>query len=232
MNTLAQTKTAKLNPPQSKPAVRSSRRLTIAEVFIEQTCRLLRALFGFRAYRVIILEPRDIGSEFDLESCSLPGKVLHGSELEAVIDQQEYLTAKFVAKTQRKGDWCFAFYAGQRLVSSGWYSSQPTRVGDNFMFEFPQEFVYMYRGFTDEDQRGARLHGYGMAAAARVVAHQGKRGLVGIVEAQNHASLRSTIRLGYRSLGTLFELRLFGRLITLSTPACRRLGCRLLPPSI
>lgn len=228
MNTLAQTKNATIKP-QPQPAMRSPRRLTLAEFLTEKTCGLLRNLIRFRAYRVIVLEAKNVGSEFDLETCSLPGRVLQGAELDTVINQQEYLTAKFVAKTQKKGDWCFAFYEGERLVSSGWYSSQSTRVGDRCMFDFPDEYVYMYRGYTEKDQRGARLHGYGMAAAARMVAHQGKQGLIGIVEAQNHASLRSTLRLGYRSLGTMFEFRLFRRWFTLRTPGCARQGCRLAP---
>ncbi len=115
----------------------------------------------------------------------------------------------------------------ERLASSGWYSAQSTVVSDAFLIEFPDDYLYMYRGYTDKDYRGARLHGFGMAEAARIAQRQGKRGLIGLVEAQNHASVRSARRIGYKTHGTLFEFRFSGRWRSAATPGCRRVGCQL-----
>ena len=130
--------------------------LSLAEVFSKLVCRVLRKLIDFRALRVIILEPDDIDSEFDLATCALAGRTIQGSDLQLLVDKQPGVNASFISGTQQKGDWCYVFYAGERVVSSGWYSSKPTIVSDAFLLEFPDEYLYMYRGFTEKDYRGVR----------------------------------------------------------------------------
>lgn len=203
------------------------RRHSLKEEMVALICRVLRRLAGFRAYKVLSLEPQNIPGAFSPSNCTLTGRIIRGSALASLAGKHKDLSAKFIARTEPKGDWCYAYFDGERLASYGWYSSQPTRVSEQFDFEFPDHYAYMYRGSTEHDYRGARLHGHGMAEAARREAGEGRRGLIGLIEAQNAASLRSADRVGYHYEGTLFTFRLFGRWMTIRTPGCRRIGCGL-----
>lgn len=189
--------------------------------------RALRRLAQFRAYRLLTLEPGDVPASFSSERHALEGRAVCGDELATLAGKHKDVSAEFIARTAPKGDWCYAYFDGDKLASYGWYSYQPTRVGEEFDFEFPNQYAYMYRGFTERDYRGARLHGHGMVQAVHRVANEGRRGLIGLVEAQNAASLRSVQRIGYRRQGTIIMFRFFGRWKTFRTPKCRRFGCRL-----
>ena len=182
---------------------------------------------GFRVYRILTLEPGNVPASFSLERSALEGRVVCGDELATLAGKHKDISADFVARTAPKGDWCYAYFDGDKLASYGWYSYQPTRVGEEFDLEFPNEYAYMYRGFTERDYRGARLHGHGMVQAVLRVANEGRRGLIGLIEVQNTASLRSADRIGYRRQGIIITFRLFGRWRTFRTPKCRRSGCRL-----
>ncbi len=111
--------------------------------------------------------------------------------------------------TQR-GDWACAFWDGQRLASTGWYSNGLVPIDKNFSIRFSSDSTYMYKGFTHPDYRGERLHAYGMACALASVAKAGKLGLISYVEGDNFASLRSCKRLGYKIIGSCWLLGIFG----------------------
>jgi L-amino acid N-acyltransferase YncA len=227
MTSINQFDDAAINDVLKDPVGNHGRRPSLHERMVEVTCRVLRRLVRFRSYRVLALESDDVPGRFNPESCMLEGRVVRGSELSTLAGKHKDLSAKFISRTERKGDWCYAYFDGERLASYGWYSRQPTRVSDQFDFEFPDHYAYMYRGFTERDYRGARLHGHGMAEAARREADEGRRGLVGLIEAQNVASLRSADRVGFRCEGTMLVFSLFGHWMTWRTPGCRRHSFRL-----
>ena len=79
----------------------------------------------------------------------------------------------------------------------------------------------MYKGFTAPEYRGQQLHAYGMAHAMGGAVADGYRGLISYVEAHNPASLRSVARLGYRTFGTCFRIRVLGRTFRASSPGCK-----------
>lgn len=194
---------------------------------LDTTCRILRRLTRFRAYWLLMLEPDDIPDNFKLKDCTLKARVFRGDELSSLAGRHRDLGEKFIARSKLRGDWCHAYFDGHKLASYGWCSTQPTRVGDYFYFSFPGDYIYMHRGFTMREYRGAYLNGYGMVEAVRLGASEGKRGLVGLVEVQNVASLRSADRLGFRREGKIFAFRMFGHWMTLRTTGCRLQACGL-----
>lgn len=199
----------------------------LKEKMVDQTCRVLRRLAWFRAYWLLTLEQDDISDEFKRENCLLEARLVRGNELLTLTGKHKDLGANFISRSIQNGDRCHAYFDGDRLASYGWCSSGPTRLGDYFTFTFPDEYAYMYRGFTMRDYRGARLNGHGMMEAVNLEVAEGGRGLVGLVEVQNFASLRSGYRVGFRREGIVFTFKLFGRWMTVRTPACRRMGCSL-----
>jgi L-amino acid N-acyltransferase YncA len=91
--------------------------------------------------------------------------------------------------------------------------------------------VYMYKGFTDDNYRGQRLHAIGMTRALRYYLATGHRGIVSYVESTNFDSLKSCFRMGYEAFGTVYLLKLFGRWFSVSSPGCRRFGFRVVSTS-
>lgn len=138
------------------------------------------------------------------------------------------LSPAFLRQALRKGDACYAVCEGTRMVSSGWYSTQPTAIDcPELVLHFPPGYVYMYKGLTRESYRGQRLYEVGVTRALQHYLAHGASGFVSYVDATNLDSLKASLRMGYRVFGSIYVLRLFGRHFVFSSPGCRTFGFRL-----
>lgn len=194
---------------------------TFGEFIVDCLCVVLRKLLDFKALRGLTLVPADAGIPTKVDVDGLKACAKSGDELLKLVDPDLGLPQQFVDEAIRKGDWCFAFYDQNRPVSYGWYSEKPTYIDPEHALYFSSDYLYMYKGFTEEKYRGKRLHGIGMKAAAHIASQRGKRGLISFVAANNFRSLRSCRRIGYKIFGTVFVFRLFGHGFTFRTPGCR-----------
>lgn len=140
-------------------------------------------------------------------------------------DPENRLYEELVAIALKKGDRCFGIIDGNTLASFGWYSILPTRIGRNMLFCFPQEYVYMYHGFTRPAYRGQRLHSLGLARATLSFIQEGYAGVVSLLEPTNWASRASAYKLGFRPFGTIFEVGFRRALRYYVTPLGRARGC-------
>ncbi|MDH3439492.1 MAG: hypothetical protein OEM63_01975, partial [Gammaproteobacteria bacterium] len=61
-----------------------------------------------------MLEPDDIPDSFRLENCKFEGRVIRGSELSILAGQHRDLGEKFIARSKLRGDWCHAYFDGDR----------------------------------------------------------------------------------------------------------------------
>jgi ribosomal protein S18 acetylase RimI-like enzyme len=150
------------------------------------------------------------------------------------------LPESFVRRALSAHDECFAIRVSDELAAYGWYATRANHFSDELTLHFDRRWVYMYRGYTNPEYRGRRLHAIGMTMALAEYQRRGFKGLVSCVEASNVASLRSVYRMGYRHFGTIYAIRA-GRLLGLGrtgrpaldapiawcTPGCRRFGFRL-----
>lgn len=137
------------------------------------------------------------------------------------------LSHAFLREALRKGDACYAICEGTKLVSSGWYSTQPTAIEPGLVLHFDSSYVYMYKGLTRPPYRGQRLYEVGVTRALQHYLAQGARGFVSCVDAANLDSLKACERMGYRVFGSIYVLRLFGRHFAFSSRGCREFGLRL-----
>jgi hypothetical protein len=132
----------------------------------------------------------------------------------------EEMSVGFIDQALRRGDECFGIFDGDKLVSVGWYSNQPTQLSDNLTLCFDRAWMYMYKGYTLKSHRGKRLHGIGMSKALVAYAKRGARGLISYVRSTNFQSLRSTEKMGYRIFGDIYIAEAIGRPIIYATPGC------------
>lgn len=144
-----------------------------------------------------------------------------------VRDPQAGITEEFVRYALGKGDKCYGFTFNGALRAFGWYATTPTRVAPQFKLCFSREYVYMYKGFTQELHRGKRLFPIGMTRALKHYRSAGYKGVLLYVDASNLDSLKSCARMGLRPFGAIFIAKLFGRHFVYATPGCARFGVRL-----
>lgn len=137
------------------------------------------------------------------------------------------LPRSFLDQALAKGDQCYGILDGDRLASFGWYSTVPTMVSDDLRLRFDARHVYMYKGFTDPDYRGQRLHAIGMSWALKLYRERGSQGLVSYVDANNFDSLRSCARMGFQTVGQIYFMRTAGRYWIHTDAACRAFGLSL-----
>jgi len=142
-------------------------------------------------------------------------------------DPETALSAEFVRYALAKGDKCFAFVHHGSLRAYGWYATTPTRVSPDLRIHVARGYVYMYRGFTHASHRGRRLFPTGMSRALRHFLSVGYKGMVLYVDATNLDSLKSCGRVGWRTFGSVYVVKLLGRNFIYATPGCRRFGLRL-----
>jgi ribosomal protein S18 acetylase RimI-like enzyme len=155
-------------------------------------------------------------------------RVLDANTLRRFSAIQRYgLSQSFLDEALAKGDECYGILDGDRLASFGWYSVEPTMISDDLRLHFDRRRVYMYKGFTDPDYRGQRLHAIGMTHALKLYRERGSKGMVSYVDASNFDSLRSCWRMGFQEVGQIYYLRTADRYWIHTDAACRAFGMSL-----
>jgi GNAT superfamily N-acetyltransferase len=155
-------------------------------------------------------------------------RFLDESTLRYFSDDPRYdLSSQFLDEVLGKGDQCYGILEGDRLASFGWYSAEPTKISEELRFCFDSRRVYMYKGFTDPDYRGQRLHALGMTWALKRFRERGADGLVSYVDSTNFDSLRSCYRMGYQDVGQIYCLRAGDHHWLHADAGCRKLGVSL-----
>lgn len=154
---------------------------------------------------------------------------LSPGELKSFADEpRSEMSRAFVEDALRHGDECYAICDGEKLAAYGWYSTRPTPIDpSDLTLHFADGYVYMYKGFTDRDYRGQRLHAIGMTRALQHYLDSGYQGIVSYVESTNFDSLKSCFRMGYHVFGSVYVLQLFGRYFMFASPGCDRFQFRV-----
>lgn len=144
-------------------------------------------------------------------------------------DTENGMSRAFVDEALAKGDECYGILSQDALVSYGWYSKQPTRIDPpELLLKFSEDYIYMYKGYTHVHSRGQRLHGIGMTLALQHYIANGRKGIVSYIEADNFASLNSSLRMGYRIFGSIYIVRALGANLSYATSGCRKFDFRVL----
>jgi hypothetical protein len=153
---------------------------------------------------------------------------LNAERLLTLPESREYqIERDFLYEAIDKGDECFAIFDGHRLASYGWYSTRPTKMNEDLELHFDERYVYMYKGYTHQQDRGQRLHAIGMTTALNHYLNRGYRGIVSWVEANNVKSLRSCYRMGYKDFGEIFIFKLFRNHYIHCSEGCKDYGFKI-----
>jgi len=191
-------------------------------------CRMINSIVQFQILKGIVVRLQDISDPSFLDDAGMDARFADCDELMVYARAgQHALTPAFLSEARQRGDRCYALFDGSELAAYGWYSTLPTQIDDYFMLHFDPRWTYMYKGYTAPEYRGRRLHAIGMCRALREVTQEGQAGLVSWIASNNFASLRSSLRLGYRVFGDAWLLRAGGVSWAYTTPGCRQYAFRV-----
>jgi|GEM_PF-2653547 len=122
------------------------------------------------------------------------------------------------------GTRCYGLLEGDLLVCRGWYRSASVLLDPSVSISFDPGWMYSYRSFTVPTHRRRGLAAQLEAQASLDFKSQGCQGILGIIYLDNFPSIQSGYKVGYRAVGTLVVLRIFGATRVFTTPGCRRTG--------
>lgn len=209
---------------------RTHKNFGIPAVCFDFVYRALSQMTYFKILVGMTLELKDVAPKFLDMPAKYSGKILTHEELEHFSkDPENDLPSAFIEYALSKEDECYAILDGERLAAYGWYSNKPTRLSYDLDLHFDNSYRYMYRGWTVKAYRGQRLHAIGMANALKHYHNQGYRGLISYVEANNFSSLRSVYRMGYKSFGKVYILRVLDKYLIHYNKPCEQYNFYVAP---
>ena len=117
-------------------------------------------------------------------------------------------------------DLCFAGLVEGRVACYCWFAlhsvearnnSSTGRPGSGIAISFPEEYAFRYKGFTHPQFRGRRLYSLVACEAAKAMQTRGCQFILSSAEWVNPSALKSSYRSGFRYLGVLSVVKIFGR---------------------
>ena len=197
--------------------------------------KTINHIIFFKVLKCVIIstvDPRYLGDENEYEYSFLDPDIL----FDLAKNEGNDLPLNFVQEAVEKGDECYGILDGDSLASYGWYSNKPTLVTfgpaendrESLWLHYAGDYIYMYNGYTHKNYRGQRLHAIGMTRALKGYLSRGFKGIVSYVESNNFASLNSCYRMGYKDLGEIYILRIFGKYLLFHSKSCRKYEFRLI----
>ena len=169
----------------------------------------LTRLCSVQGVEFVFLHKDSLPAEIELPS-GFQARFLSPEELLPFTqDPSNNLELEMVERLRQGKDFCYAALHDNRLAAYGWYSLRDIEAEHNFgiSMKFPENYAYMYKGFTHTDFRGKRLHGILMGRALQELGAKGVEALVSSVSWTNFASLISCDKLGYERLGRVWSTR-------------------------
>ncbi len=189
--------------------------------------RLINRVVPFKILRGVHVAKVDAGF-IDYPPHYTPSFLAPRTLQEFAADPAAELSRGFVDEALRNGDECYAICDGDTLAAYGWYSTRPTPIQPSDLeLHFADDYVYMYKGFTDKRYRGQRLHAIGKTRALQHYLESGYRGMLSYVESTNFDSLKSAHRMGAEIFGSVYVVQLFGRYFAFSSPGCKAFDFRI-----
>jgi len=199
----------------------SARKHGVPSAFCEFAFHAARRTANVTVWNAVVVTMDTVDKTF-LEEKNRQGRFLSARELHAFAKEPEYeLAEDFLGRALARQNRCFGFVENGVLASYGWYATGPTEAGDGLVLRFDPAYAYMYKGFTHPRHRGQRLHAIGMAAALAEFTREGKKGLVSYVDASNLSSMKSCLRMGYRTFGHVLLMKTKRGVFTSATRGCQ-----------
>jgi len=151
-------------------------------------------------------------------------------EVARLSQNPEYaLHPRLLHEMARGNNTCFGIYDGRTLANYMFVFVTPALMTDELEVAFGPRYAYLCAAFTHPRYRGLHVNSLGVDLGVREYLTRGFREILAYVESNNFSSLKSFARCGWRTVGTVHILRLFGRYIIHNGRGCSAYAFRVLP---
>lgn len=187
--------------------------------------RWLRRLIPLRVL-VVFAHDCDVRASTIASRADLRARFLDRAEtLEFARQAPDWFPPGFVEDALARDNRCFGVFEAARLVYSCWFATTPVPALAGVRVAVAPCYAYAYRAHTVADKRGLGLHVFGIAAADKALAAEGRvRAVAAYIEASNASSLLATGKIGDRLVGSAVVFRFGGRVHAVRSPGCARVG--------
>ena len=169
-----------------------------------------KALAALGVRRLVWLE-RDLDAEIPVVRARLEVAVrlLEEADLPAYLELRPDADPAEIRVRLSAGHWCWAAWRDGRILCVRWAGTGRVRIEflDMELRLGPDE-AYSYDLFTHPAHRGAGLSPVGSVEMLRFLRDRGYRRMLVAIAPENHASLRSVEKTGYRRVGWMRSLGL------------------------
>jgi hypothetical protein len=189
--------------------------------------RIVNRFLFFRVLRVIALS--EITSD-DLLPPQYRFSPIPIDELKTLSDNNEYgINPILIEEVQQGPNVCFGIYDGHTVANYFFVFVNPIRVRmtEHLEISFGSRYAYLCAAFTHANYRGLRMNSVGSLLAAKRYFSRGFKELLAYVESNNFSSLRSFQRVGWRTIGTVRIVRIFGRYFIQTESGCAERSFRV-----
>ena len=196
-------------------------------VFYQSAIKTISKFLFFNVLTcVVISKPKE--SSLEIDSKFNHGFLENDKILNLSKNIENELPPHFLKSAFEKGDKCYALTDEEELAGYGWYSNRETMTDiEKLKFYFNPKYIYMYKGLTKKSYRGQRLHAVGMSLALNSYREKGYEGIISYVDSTNLDSLKSCFRMGYQKVGSVYIVKILGKVYSYPTKSCRSLDIRL-----
>jgi len=130
------------------------------------------------------------------------------TELEAWQHEPGGVFKPWDVEALRDGCRCLLQHDGDELVGYTWASTAPlVELRWGLHFNVPDDMIYNYNAWTAPAHRGAAFQALRHKKLLELLAHEGRRRLLGYVDVLNYRSLHGVQKSGYRKVGELSGVR-------------------------
>lgn len=202
-----------------------ARRFGFVAAATDSLCRLFRRLCDARYHVVIVITPAGLLAPDPAPPTDVTPRFLSAQEIRTTAARDpELFDEAFAAAALARGDECVGCFDGARVVSTSWYTRQPSQLANGLWVSCDRRYIYSYKGQTLSSFRGRRFAGQRGAFVSRSFSQRGYDGIMAEIEVNNFSSLRNVARLGARRVGAFATWRMFGRYHAITSRGCRLHG--------
>ena len=193
----------------------------VSKTLYDVLVRAVNMLVVFKT--LMVLKVNSVDPQFLTIGKEFQARFLSYSEMADLQAKPDFeVSESFLNGVRRKGDACFGVFQGPKLVSFCWYSTQPTETSDGLMIAVPPDHVYLYKAFTCQENRGARLLAFGASRGLHEYLGRGFTTVALYIESNNFSSLKAFSRMGADLIGRLWVIKLLGGTIIYASGGLRR----------
>lgn len=202
--------------------------LSLGQFLFKCLIWLAQRLAYVKIMRLVTLELADLDPVFLAEVPGFTGRYLDREACRKLAADPIYeMPDSFVDQAFASGDTCHGFLQEGVLASYSWYSNTPQPLDGRLALHYSGAYIYGYKAFTRPEFRGKRLFVFSVMAVLKDYTERGYKGAIAMVETQNFNVRRALDRLGYKTFGTIFIVRLFGRYFIHATKGCDKHSCTM-----